>query len=142
MEKATQSFLMVIITVLLLTACSKEKRIKRQLTGSWTITEVVTVTTVNNGSPTTDTDNSETVTTFEKDGSGTASSSGSGTNPFPNEFTWSNTDETLTIVDTKNSITTIYDILEHSKKEMVLNTTSSETISGDTYNYDITITMN
>jgi len=142
MKKNTPLFIMTIIAVLLLTACSKEKKIKRQLTGSWTITEVVTVTTINNGSPTTDTDNSETVTTFEKDGSGTASSSGSGTNPFPKDFTWSNTDETLTIVDTDNAITTIYDILEHSKKKMVLNTTSSETISGDNYTYDITITMN
>ncbi|MBN4066061.1 lipocalin family protein, partial [Candidatus Amoebophilus asiaticus] len=115
---------------------------KRQLTGSWTITEVVTETTINNGSPTTDTENSETVTTFEKDGTGTASSSGSGTNPFPDDFTWSNTDKTVTIVDTDDNKTTIYDVLEHSRKEMVLNTISSETISGDDYTYNITITMN
>ena len=128
--------------MVLLTACSKEKKIKRQLTGSWTITQVVTVTTVNNGSPTTSTDNSETVTTFDKDGTGTASSSGSGTNPFPSDFTWSNTDEKLTVIDTKNTITTVYDVVEHSKKEMILKTLTSETISGDTFNYDITITMN
>ena len=142
MKKITQPFIMTIIAVLLLTACSKEKRIKRQLAGSWTITEVVTETTINNGSPTTDTDNTETVTTFEKDGSGTASSSGSGTNPFPKDFTWSNTDKTLTILDTDNAITTIYDVIEYSKKEMVLNTISSETISGDNYTHNITITMN
>ncbi|PCJ77850.1 MAG: hypothetical protein COA57_16480 [Flavobacteriales bacterium] len=142
MEKITHPFIMTIIAVLLLTACSKENKIKRQLAGSWTITEVVTTTTINNGSPITNTDNSETVTTFEKDGSGTASSSGSGTNPFPKDFTWSNTDETLTIVDIDNPITTIYKVIENSKKEMILNATSSETISGDNYTYDITITMN
>ena len=142
MKRGIQSLSMTLLAVVLLTACSQEKKIERQLTGSWTITEVVTVTTVNGGSPTTDTNNSETVTTFEKDGSGTASSSGSGTNPFPKDFTWSNADETLTIVDTDNAVTAVYDVLEHSKKEMVLKTTSSETISGDDHEYDITITMN
>ena len=139
MKRILQPFIIVVIAVLL-TACSKEKKIKRQLAGSWTITEVVTVTTVNNVSSTV-TSNSETVTTFSKDGSGTASSSGSGTNPFPAEFTWSNTDKTLTIVDTDKAITTIYEVVEHSKDKIVLNNTSSETISGDTFTYDITITM-
>ncbi|MBN4051919.1 lipocalin family protein [Cytophagaceae bacterium AH-315-L13] len=141
MKKITQPFIFAIIAVMLLTACSKEKTIKKQLAGTWTITEVVTITTIDNGTPTTDTDNSETETTFEKDGSGTASSSGSGSNPFPDDFTWSNTDETLSIVDTDDSSTTVYDIVENSNKKMVLNNTSSETISGDSYTYDVTITM-
>jgi len=142
MKNTTHLFLMLTTGILLLIACSKEKKIKKQLAGSWTITQVVTVTTINNGSPSTVTDNSATVTTFGKDGSGTASSSGSGTNPFPDAFTWSNSDATLTIIDTQNPATTIYNVLDNSKKEMILNTTSSEVISGDTYNYDITITMN
>ncbi|MBL4752728.1 MAG: lipocalin family protein [Flavobacteriales bacterium] len=142
MKSNVHSLLIIVFAVILLTSCSKEKKIKRHLTGSWTITQVVTVTTVNNGSPDTVTDNSETVTTFDKDGSGTASSSGSGSNPFPDDFTWSNTDEKLTIVDTKTPITIVYDVVEHSKKEMILNTVISGTSSGDPFTNDVTITMN
>ena len=128
--------LIAAMAVTVLTACSKEKKINKQLEGTWTITEVVTIT--NNGSP--DTDNTETTTTFNKDGTGTASSSGSGTNPFPNEFTWSNTDVKLTIIDTQNSDILTFDILDYSKKEMKLNRNYTDTASGDAI--DQTITMN
>ena len=141
MKWKNNSLLGVIVLSLLLVSCSKEKKIKRQLIGTWTTSEIITTTTINNDSPSTDTDNSKTNATFEKEGTGTAPSSGSGTNPFPKDFTWTNSDETLTIYDTDDETSTIYDVLEHSKKEIVLNTVKTETISGDTYTNEITITM-
>ncbi|MBL4624466.1 MAG: hypothetical protein JKY42_04935 [Flavobacteriales bacterium] len=142
MKWKNNSLFGIIVLSLLIVSCSKEKKIKRQLIGTWTATEIVTITTINSDSPSTDTDNSETNATFEKDGTGTAPGSGSGTNPFPKDFTWTNADETLSIYDTDDETSTIYDVLEHSKKEIVLNTIKTEIISGDTYTNDITITMN
>jgi len=133
--KTLKQLFLGVIAVTMLIACSKEKKISKQLEGTWTITEVVTII---NGSSSTD--NTETTTTFNKDGTGSASSSGSGTNPFPSEFTWSNTAEKLTIIDTKNPETFIFDILDHSKKEMKLNRKYTDAASGDTI--DHTITMN
>ena len=128
------------ILAITIAACSKEKRIEKNLVGTWNITEVVTITTDNQGNTNQDTDNPGVTTTFNKGGTGTASSSGSGTNPFPSDFTWSNTDVKLTIIDTQNSQTLIFDILEYSKKEMKLNRNYTDVVSGDTI--DQTITMN
>ncbi|MBN4073174.1 hypothetical protein JYT74_03925 [Crocinitomix catalasitica] len=140
MKKAIQSSF-ILLAILTLVACSEEKKIKKEIEGSWTISQVVTITTINGGSPSTDTDNTETATTWNDDGTGTASSSGSGTSPFPSDFTWVNSDATMTITDIDDATSTIYTVVEHSKTQMILNTSWSETISGDVYNYDITITI-
>ena len=142
MKKFIQPLVITILTVILLTACSKQAKIKKQLAGDWTITEVVAETIINGGTPDVDTNNSETTTTFAEDGTGTASSSGSVTNPFPKNFTWSNTETILNIIDTDNSITTVYNVLEHYKNKIVLHTTWSETVAGDDFVFIITITMN
>ena len=134
--KTLKRLFLGVMAVTMLTACSKEKRINKQLEGTWTMTEVVTIT--NNGSPSTD--NTETTTIFNKDGTGTGSSSGSGSNPFPtNDFTWSNTADKLTVIDPQKPETLIFDILENSKKQMKLNRKYIDD-TGDTI--DQTITMN
>ena len=132
---------MSIAVALLLASCSKEAQIKKQLSRNWTVTKVVTVTTINSETPTTDTNTSETETVFDKAGTGTSSSSGSGSSPFPGDFTWSNTDATVTIVDTQDNSFFVYDVVEHSKKQMVLNVVIHQTIGSDNYKVDITITL-
>jgi len=70
------------ILAITIASCSKEKRIEKNLVGTWSITEIVTITTDNNGKTNQDTDNPGVTTTFNKGGMGTASSSGSGTKSF------------------------------------------------------------
>ena len=141
MKKITTPLLMLAVALLIVAGCSKDKKIEKQLKGNWTISNVTTVTTMNNGTPTTDTDTGETSATFNKDGSGTSSSSGSGTNPFPDSFTWSVGDEKMTVIDTDTGTITIYDVTENSKDKIVVSRTYSETISGDDFTYTVTITL-
>jgi len=112
------------------------------MVGTWTITEVVTIVIENGGTPDTNTDTGETETIFKKDGTGTASSSGSGTNPFPAGFTWSISDEVLIVSDPFNTNSTHYTVIEHSDEQMILNATYTITDGPDTWDYDVTITMN
>ena len=129
MKKITQPFLMVIIAVLLLTACSKEKQITKHLIGDWTITKITITETDSNGDVTTDLNEKANQGTFNKDGTGSASISSSGNTRtvIPDNFTWSNTKETLTIVDDNpTGDTFIFDIIEESKKKMVIKSTYND----------------
>ena len=129
MKKANQILAFIFIGVLFLSSCSKEKTIKRHLIGDWTITKITIVETDSNGDQTTDLNENENQGTFNKDGTGSASISSSGNTRtvIPDNFTWSNTKETLTIVDDDPSGDTyIFDIIEESKNDMIIKNTYND----------------
>ena len=128
MKKLNKILVLTLVGGLFLFACSKEKTIKKHITGAWTATMITIVKTDSSGVVDTETDDSKNDITFNDDGTGTAhiSSSGSSRTVIPDNFTWSNTDETLTIDDDDSSDTFVFDIIEESKTNMKIKNTRDD----------------
>lgn len=111
--KTGLKLLTVCVTVgMLLSACSKEKRVTKWLEGTWTIEQY----SVEDDGTTDVTDNAGTMT-FNDNGSGGATLVfASGTNTV--EFVWTNTETTVETSD--DGETTVWSLEESSKDKMTL----------------------
>ncbi|MCH8904035.1 MAG: hypothetical protein IIA45_09000 [Bacteroidetes bacterium] len=140
MKHLKRLFIIAVVS-LCVTACSETLKIQKQLIGTWVNTQTVTITTVNGTSTSPVILTSSTETTFDKGGTGCGSNSGSGVNPFPKEFTWTNLDSELTIIDQDTFVPYTYTVVEHSKSQLILNSVTTGVVSSDTITVDITITL-
>ncbi len=114
-------FALLAITTLSLSSCSKEQTINRQLDGSWNATIVDDVAVPSGTSVT---------YTFSKDkkgkGTGTYTASGFGAFDGTYNFNYTIVDDKITWTYTNSSVSEVYTVSDHSKKDMTFTNTDGE----------------
>ena len=116
MKSTFKLFALVLMAGLLFTACSKEKKITRQIEGTWVINQYIQ----QQGSTTETIENAGNIS-FNEDGSGNITFT-QGNNDVV-IFTWTNTDTEITTTDEDNEVA-VWEIIESGKSKFEIKTTN------------------